>query len=123
MPFHFFEPASDFLNLSNDESSYVHINLAHQDEEETGDGSNALFDVNPQVTEALNDVTQIFSGLDDLHDMPETGPRFDETPQQVRRPHTLPMILVGIYQHPVLVDFYALLTYYLFTTHNPTMYF
>jgi hypothetical protein len=85
----FCPPASRFLNLSNDESVDVRKNLAHHGDEADGEDNGRLFNVNPRVTEALNDVTHIFSGLADINDVSQNGPpHFDYTPQQqVRRSH------------------------------------
>ena len=72
----FSPPASRFLDLRNDESADVRVNLPHQGEEGDGDGNGGLFNVNPRVTEALNEVTHIYSDLDDNHDLPQNGPPF-----------------------------------------------
>jgi hypothetical protein len=87
----FSPPASQFLNLGNDDTGNVRANLEHLAEEGDGQGSVGLFNVNPRVTEALNEVTHIYSGLENINDLSQSGPpQFDYTPQQQVDVHPSP---------------------------------
>lgn len=110
-------PPSWFLNLRYDEPTNVRVNLAHQGKEGDGEGNGGLFNVNPQVTEALNEVTHIYSELDNINDLSQNGPpHFNYTPQQVRRSY-LAQCVPSMHLHPHLLVFMhfwpSLYSYYL----------